>query len=106
MTMMTSRRHGAETAPVSQRLGRVLLLEDEADVAELIRYTLPKGGYDVLLTSTGTDALEMAYANRPDVVLLDILVPELNGWEGWRRLKQGPGLAGIPVLMGPGRVYE
>src|SRR3989442_15301377 len=106
MTMMTRRRYGAETAPVSQRLGRVLLLEDEADVAELIRYTLHKGGYDVLLTSTGTDALEMAYANRPDVVLLDILVPELNGWEACRRLKQDPELAGIPVMMVTGRVEE
>jgi len=104
--MMTNGRRGAEAAVTPPRLGRVLLLEDEKDVAELIRYNLAKEGYGVLLTTNGPDALRLAREAHPDVVLLDILVPQLNGWEVCRRLKEDPDLAGIPVMMVTGRVEE
>ena len=104
--MMTSRRRGADTADGPQRPGRVLLVEDEHDVAELIRYNLAKEGYDVVLATNGTDALRLAREVRPDVVLLDIMVSELNGWEVCRRLKQDPDLSGIAVMMVTGRVEE
>src|SRR5947208_8550825 len=74
--------------PAPQRLGRVLLVEDEQDVAELIRYNLTKEGYDVVMTANGADALRLARERQPDVVLLDIMVPQLNGWEVCRRLKK------------------
>jgi two-component system alkaline phosphatase synthesis response regulator PhoP len=93
-------------APGRQRLGRVLLVEDEQDVAELIRYNLSKEGYDVVLTSNGNDALRLARDHRPDVLLLDIMVPQLNGWEVCRRIKKDPELAAIPVIMVSGRVEE
>src|SRR2546426_1329493 len=104
--MMTSRRRGADTVAGPQRPGRVLLVEDEHDVAELIRYNLAKEGYDVVLATNGTDALRLAREVRPDVVLLDIMVSELNGWEVCRRLKQDPDLSGIAVIMVTGRVEE
>jgi phosphate regulon transcriptional regulator PhoB len=106
--MATDRRRvqpGAAPAG-RQRLGRVLLVEDEGDVAELIRYNLSKEGYDVVLTSNGNDALRLAREHRPDVLLLDIMVPQLNGWEVCRRLKKDPELASIPVIMVSGRVEE
>jgi two-component system, OmpR family, alkaline phosphatase synthesis response regulator PhoP len=92
--------------PGHQRLGRVLLVEDEQDVAELIRYNLTKEGYDVVLSANGNDALRLAREHRPDVLLLDIMVPQLNGWEVCRRLKKDPDLAQIPVIMVSGRVEE
>src|SRR5437879_2537702 len=98
--MMTSRRRGADTAAGPQRPGRVLLVEDEHDVAELIRYNLAKEGYDVVLATNGTDALRLAREVRPDVVLLDIMVSQLKGWEVCRRLKQDPDLSG-PVRPAP-----
>src|SRR3989449_8752763 len=104
--MMTNGGRGAEAAVAPPRLGRVLLLEDEKDVAELIRYNLAKEGYGVLLTTNGPDALRLAREAHPDVVLLDILVPQLNGWEVCRRLKQDPDLSGIAVMMVTGRVEE
>src|SRR3989449_10379072 len=104
--MMTSRRRGADTVAGPQRPGRVLLVEEEHDVAELIRYNLAKEGYDVVLRPNGTDALRLAREVRPDVVLLDIMVSELNGWEVCRRLKQDPDLSGIAVMMVTGRVEE
>jgi len=84
----------------------VLLVEDEQDVAELIRYNLTKEGYDVVMTANGADALRLARERQPDVVLLDIMVPQLNGWEVCRRLKKDPELSTIPVIMVTGRVEE
>jgi two-component system alkaline phosphatase synthesis response regulator PhoP len=106
--MTAGRRRGRDTAsgPAPQRLGRVLLLEDEQDVAELIRYNLAKEGYDVLVSGNGAAALRLAREHRPDVILLDIMVPQLNGWEVCRRLKQDADLASIPVIMVSGRVDE
>jgi two-component system alkaline phosphatase synthesis response regulator PhoP len=85
---------------------RVLVVEDERDVAELIRYNLSKEGYDVILAPTGADALKEARAAHPDVVLLDIMVPELNGWEVCRRLKHDAETRNIAVIMVTGRVEE
>ena len=107
VTLLTpGRGRGAEGAAIPQRLGRVLVVEDERDVAELIRYNLVSEGYEVLLATNGTDALRMARESHPDVVLLDIMVPQLNGWEVCLRLKQDPALAGIAVVMVTGRVAE
>jgi two-component system alkaline phosphatase synthesis response regulator PhoP len=93
-------------APGSARLGRVLVVEDEPDVAELLRYNLQKEGWDVLTVADGADALRRTRETRPDVVLLDIMVPQLNGWEVCRRLKQDPETLAVPVIMVTGRVEE
>src|SRR5207244_12193053 len=92
--------------PGRQRLGRVLLVEDEQDVAELIRYNLTKEGYDVILSGNGSEALRLTREHRPDVLRLDIMVPRRNGWEVCRRIKKDPELAAIPVIMVSGRVEE
>ena len=84
----------------------MLVVEDEADVAEMIRYNLGKEGYDVRLAANGTDALRLVKESKPDVILLDIMVPQLNGWEICRRLKQDRETAAIPVIMVSGRVEE
>ena len=89
-----------------QQQGRVLVVEDERDVADLIRYNLTKEGYDVVIAPTGSDALKQAREVHPDLVLLDIMVPQLNGWEVCRRLKQDPETRAVPVIMVTGRVEE
>jgi DNA-binding response OmpR family regulator len=86
--------------------GRVVVVEDEPDVAELIRYNLAKEGYEVVLATNGPDALRLIQGVRPDVVLLDILIPQLNGWEVCRRLKQDPDTRSIAIIMVTGRVEE
>jgi two-component system alkaline phosphatase synthesis response regulator PhoP len=90
----------------AQSPGRVLVVEDEQDVAELIRHHLVKDGYDVTLAASGTDAVRTARDTLPDLVLLDIMVPQLNGWEVCRRLKQDPATRAVPVIMVTGRVEE
>ena len=84
----------------------MLIVEDEPDVAELIRYNLVKEGYEVVTASSGTDALKRARDAQPEVILLDIMVPQLNGWEVCRRLKADADTRGIPVIMVTGRVEE
>jgi two-component system alkaline phosphatase synthesis response regulator PhoP len=93
-------------ATAARQQGRVLVVEDERDVAELIRYNLTKEGYDVIVAPTGADAVKRTREVHPDLVLLDIMVPELNGWEVCRRLKQDPETRHIPVIMVTGRVEE
>jgi len=93
-------------AAARQQLGRVLVVEDERDVADLIRYNLTKEGYDVVVAPTGSDALKQAREVHPDLVLLGIMVPQLNGWEVCRRLKQDADTKNIPVIMVTGRVEE
>src|SRR5262245_16566895 len=105
---MAARRRASEptAAPPAPRLGRVLVVEDEQDVAELIRYNLAKEGYDVRVTGNGADALRQAREARPELILLDIMVPQLNGWEVCLRLKQDADTRGIPVIMVTGRAEE
>ncbi|TMQ22048.1 MAG: response regulator [Candidatus Rokuibacteriota bacterium] len=95
-----------KTGPAGHSSGRVLVVEDERDVAELLRYNLGKEGYDVVVAATGTEAVRQAHEARPDLVLLDIMVPQLNGWEICRRLKQDAETRAIPVIMVTGRVEE
>ncbi len=106
-SMAGSRRGVADrSGPGTSRATKVLVVEDEADVAEMIRYNLGKEGYDVRLSGNGPDALRQAKDARPDVILLDIMVPQLNGWEICRRLKQDRETQAIPVIMVTGRVEE
>ena len=94
---------GSATAKASTR---VLVVEDEQDVAELLRYNLTKEGYEVTVVGNGADALKRARETKPDLILLDIMVPQLNGWEVCRRLKQDAETRAIPVIMVTGRVEE
>jgi len=96
---------GPESGP-ARIIGRVLIIEDERDVAELMCYHVTKEGYDATVASKGIDGIRLAQELRPDLILLDIMVPELNGWEICRRLKQDPETVGIPIVMVTGRVEE
>src|SRR5262249_54389704 len=93
-------------APARPLLGRVLVVEDEPDVAELIRYNLAKEGYEVLQAAHGGEAVRQSQDGRPDLILLDLMIPQLNGWEVCRRLKQDPTTRTIPVIMLTARAEE
>ena len=95
-----------KTGPATRSSGRVLVVEDERDVAELIRYNLTREGYEVVVAGSGGDAIKQARDVQPDLVLLDIMVPQVNGWEVCRRLKQDAETRAIPVIMVTGRVEE
>ena len=85
---------------------RVLVVDDEADIRELIRYNLARDGFEVELAATGEQALKAARARPPALVLLDLMLPGLNGLEICRLLKADPAAGEIPVVMVTARGEE
>lgn len=77
----------------------VLVIEDEADVLELVRYHLTKAGFRVLVARDGRAGLAEARAAKPDVIVLDLMLPEMPGEDVCRELKAGGETAAIPVIM-------
>ncbi len=77
----------------------VLVVEDEEDIFRLITFHLEKEGYRVIGTGSGREALELAYESPPDLVVLDIMLPEMDGLEVCRRLRSGKDTAKIPILI-------
>ena len=77
----------------------VLVVDDEQDLVELISLNLGRNGYDVLAAGDGNTALDLARRKRPDLVLLDLMLPGLDGTEVARRLRSDPATVGIPIVM-------
>jgi archaellum biogenesis ATPase FlaH/CheY-like chemotaxis protein len=78
---------------------RVLVVDDEAHVREVLRRALSQWGYEVVLAENGSDALEKFTQTRPEVVLLDITMPVMNGFEALKRIRQSPYGATTPVVL-------
>ena len=78
---------------------RVLVVDDERDILELVKYNLDKEGYHVTVVATGEDALAAARAKLPDIVILDLMLPGVDGLEVCRRLKADPKTRAIPIVM-------
>lgn len=78
---------------------RILTVDDEEDIQELLRYTLEREGYEVTGALTGEEALEGARANPPGLVLLDLMLPGVNGLEVCRRLRAVSATRRIPIIM-------
>lgn len=77
----------------------VLIVEDEEDILELVAYNLNKDGYDVCRAATGEEALRLSLSNTPDLILLDLMLPEIDGLEVCRRLKRDPRTQKLPIVM-------
>ena len=77
---------------------RVLLVEDHEDNVDLMILELQVLGYDVSVARNGLEAVEMATSNPPDIIVLDILLPKLDGFEAAQRLRAHPKTQNIPIL--------
>ncbi len=78
---------------------RVLVVEDERDISALIAFHLTREGFRVQTVESGPEALQAAYADRPDLVLLDVMLPGLSGYEVLAELRRRPDLGDVPVVM-------
>jgi phosphate regulon transcriptional regulator PhoB len=78
---------------------RVLIVEDEPDIRDLLVFHLEGEGYQVTACRSGAEALRVARAGPPDLVLLDLMLPEMDGLEVCRRLRQDPATQGLPIVM-------
>lgn len=79
-------------------MSRILLVEDNDMNRDMLSRRLTKRGYEVVLAVDGEEALSSAVAERPDLILLDMGLPVIDGWEATRRLKADPATANIPVI--------
>jgi DNA-binding response OmpR family regulator len=77
----------------------VLVVDDEPDVVDLVRYHLHRAGFEVLVAVNGPSALQTTMENRPDAIILDVMLPQMSGTEVLKLLRQHPESASIPVLM-------
>ncbi len=80
-------------------MSTILVVEDERDIADLVSFNLTQAGFEVWRAGTGLEALEAVNRRSPDLVVLDIMLPEMDGKEVCRRLKQDDKTRHIPVLM-------
>ncbi|HSF05635.1 MAG TPA: response regulator [Methylomirabilota bacterium] len=80
-------------------MATVLIVDDEPNVVELVRVTLEDDRVHVIAAMSGTEALELVATGRPDLILLDVNLPDLSGLEVCRRLRREPSLAGCRIVM-------
>jgi DNA-binding response OmpR family regulator len=98
----TQQRDASAAAPSNApRKGkrRVLVVDDEKDLVELITYNLGRNGFEVLTAYNGNDALDIAQREVPDLVVLDLMLPGIDGTEVARRLRADSRTAGVPIVM-------
>jgi DNA-binding response OmpR family regulator len=78
---------------------KVLVVDDEADALELIEFNLRAAGFDVLTVADGAQALNKARGVLPDLILLDVMLPEVDGMQVCKTLRRDPATAAIPIIM-------
>jgi two-component system phosphate regulon response regulator PhoB len=87
-------------------MARVLIVEDEKDIVDLLRFNLKQAGHEPAVATTGEEALAQIASVRPDLVLLDLMLPDVSGTEICRRLKSDPRTSQVPVIMVTARGEE
>jgi DNA-binding response OmpR family regulator len=91
---------------VSPMKSRILVVDDEADALEVLGFKLKEAGYHPLLAKNGTEALSMARDEHPALILLDLMLPEVDGLEVCKILRRDPSTSAIPIIMLTARAAE
>jgi DNA-binding response OmpR family regulator len=78
---------------------KILVVDDEPEAVELVEFNLEQAGYAVITAADGTEALNKARANSPDLIVLDLMLPEIGGLEVCKMLRRDPATIGIPIIM-------
>ena len=98
---------GASPAPSGSRSGPlVLIVDDDERLREYVRVNLEAEGYEVREAGSAEEALEALGERSPDLILLDVMMPQVDGWETLRRIQEHTGVGAIPVIMFSGQVDE
>ena len=79
-------------------MAKILLVEDNEMNRDMLSRRLTKRGHDVLIAVDGQQGVDMASSENPEIILLDMSLPVMDGWEAARRLKAGDGTNGIPII--------
>jgi len=86
-----------EEAVIVMSKGRILIVEDNMDNYELVRFILERAGYDVFLAVNGRDGVAAARLQKPDLILMDLSMPEMDGWVATEKLKADDLTKSIPL---------
>ncbi|HCB02405.1 MAG: response regulator [Anaerolineales bacterium] len=84
---------------MEQTLKRILCIEDEPEMIDLIRLILGRKGFDVHGAPGGVEGIKMVREMKPDLVLLDLMMPDMDGWEVYQQMKAEPTTRDIPVIV-------
>ena len=85
---------------------KILIIEDDRNSTRLAEYTLQQAGYEIITASEGIEGLRKALAEHPDLIILDIMLPGLDGYEVCHRLRQKPETATLPILMISAKAHQ
>ena len=85
---------------------RILVVDDDAQIARLVRTYLEKSGFTVLTAANGEDALHHIRSEKPDLVVLDLMLPDRDGWEITRIVRRDEALKDMPIIMLTARVED
>lgn len=88
-----------ETQPAKAGVAKILVAEDEKDIRELVSFTLRFAGYEVWAAGDGVEALEIAHEILPDLILMDVRMPRMTGYEACEIMKQRDNLKDIPIVF-------
>jgi two-component system, OmpR family, alkaline phosphatase synthesis response regulator PhoP len=80
-------------------MAKILIAEDERDIRDLITFTLTFGGYQVVAAANGEEALEKARVENPDLILMDVRMPKMTGYEACQEMKKDDRIKHIPVVF-------
>jgi len=80
-------------------MAKILIAEDERDIRDLVAFTLRFAGHEVFAASNGEEAVELAPKVNPDLILMDVRMPRMTGYEACKILKEDPNLKDIPVVF-------
>ena len=87
-------------------MARIVVADDDVDIRELVEFKLSTLGHDVVAVSDGQAAIDACQAQRPDLAVLDVMMPGVSGLDAVRAIRADPSLAGLPVILLTARAQE
>ncbi|HUV37641.1 MAG TPA: response regulator [Patescibacteria group bacterium] len=79
--------------------GKILVVDDEVNITQILEFSIGSEGYEVITAQNGEDAVDKARREQPDLIILDIMMPKIDGYEACRILKANPLTKNIPVVL-------
>ncbi len=84
---------------MAETKAKILVVDDEPDIVDMLKMSLENASYEVVEAYDGNEAIEKAKAEKPDAIILDLMMPKKDGFEACKELKNDPEMSGIPVLV-------
>ncbi len=79
--------------------GKILVVDDEVNITQILEFSIGSEGYQVITASNGEEAIDVAKREQPNLIILDIMMPKIDGYEACRRIKANPLTKNIPVIL-------